>query len=46
LRELKVITASNEEMHVIGHHHIPSHGHAKLVTRSADVGLERAMGCF
>jgi hypothetical protein len=46
LRELKVMPASKEQMHVIGHDQISSEVHIKFVTSSADVGFKCLMGCL
>jgi len=40
LRQLEVIPASNEKVHVIRHDQISSDGHAKFITSSADAGFE------
>ena len=45
LRKVKVITTSNEEMHVIRHDYISSYGHTKLVSGPMDIAFERTVGC-
>jgi hypothetical protein len=45
LRNLEIITTSDEEMHVIRHDDIPSNGETKLVPTSANVAFECAVSC-
>jgi len=45
LRKVKIITSANEEMEVIGHHHVFTNGDTKLVSSSAHIALERAVRC-
>ncbi len=45
-RELEIVTASNEEVHVVGHDYVSSDCHAKFIERSSDIFLKCLMDRF